>query len=133
VLLHTRWSVCSSATDVWHVFAKCNSAPMTVNRFDLGQGLHYVHYSLWPMVINNVITLWLYDLCWRLQLKRVHMRILHAINDQPIPQIMQQFENCARELQSRVLILTSTLHNSNHKDGVCAGGGVLLRCLKEKI
>ena len=45
------------------------------------------------------------------------MRIFHhTVNDQPVRQIMKQFENCARELQFRILRLTATLHNSNCKE-----------------
>lgn len=39
----------------------------------------------------------------------------HAVNDQPMRQIMQLFENCPRELQPRILGLTATLLNSNCK------------------
>lgn len=39
----------------------------------------------------------------------------HAVNDQPMRQIMQQFERCPREDQPRVLGLTATLLNSNCK------------------
>jgi endoribonuclease Dicer len=39
----------------------------------------------------------------------------HAVNDQPMRQIMQQFEHCPRELQPRILGLTATLLNSNCK------------------
>lgn len=39
----------------------------------------------------------------------------HAVNDQPMRQIMQQFENCPRELRPRILGLTATLLNSNCK------------------
>jgi endoribonuclease Dicer len=39
----------------------------------------------------------------------------HAVNDQPMRQVMQQFEHCPRELQPRVLGLTATLLNSNCK------------------
>jgi endoribonuclease Dicer len=49
----------------------------------------------------------------------------HAVNDQPMRQIMQQFEHCPRELQPRILGLTATLLNGNCKAGrveeeVCA-------------
>jgi endoribonuclease Dicer len=39
----------------------------------------------------------------------------HAVNDQPMRQIMQQFEHCPLELQPRILGLTATLLNSNCK------------------
>lgn len=41
----------------------------------------------------------------------------HAVNDQPMRQVMQQFEHCPRELQPRILGLTATLLNSNCKAG----------------
>jgi len=53
------------------------------------------------------------------QLSEVNLLIFdechHAVNDQPMRQIMQQFENCPRELQPRILGLTATLLNSNCK------------------
>jgi endoribonuclease Dicer len=39
----------------------------------------------------------------------------HAVNDQPMRQIMQQFEHCPVEQQPRILGLTATLLNSNCK------------------
>ena len=39
----------------------------------------------------------------------------HAVNDQPMRQIMQHFENCPRDRQPRILGLTATLLNSNCK------------------
>lgn len=39
----------------------------------------------------------------------------HAVNDQPMRQVMQQFEYCPKELQPRILGLTATLLNSNCK------------------
>jgi endoribonuclease Dicer len=39
----------------------------------------------------------------------------HAVNDQPMRQIMQQFEHCPLELRPRILGLTATLLNSNCK------------------
>ncbi|PNF18314.1 hypothetical protein B7P43_G14501 [Cryptotermes secundus] len=39
----------------------------------------------------------------------------HAVNDQPMRQVMQQFEHCPPELQPRILGLTATLLNSNCK------------------
>jgi len=54
-----------------------------------------------------------------IQLSDVNLLIFdechHAVNDQPMRQIMQQFENCPRELQPRILGLTATLLNSNCK------------------
>lgn len=41
----------------------------------------------------------------------------HAVNDQPMRQVMQLFEHCPRELQPRILGLTATLLNSNCKFG----------------
>ena len=53
------------------------------------------------------------------QLSEVNLLIFdechHAVNDQPMRQIMQQFEKCPRELQPRILGLTATLLNSNCK------------------
>jgi endoribonuclease Dicer len=53
------------------------------------------------------------------QLSEVNLLIFdechHAVNDQPMRQIMQQFDNCPRELQPRILGLTATLLNSNCK------------------
>lgn len=63
------------------------------------------------------------------QLSEVNLLIFdechHAVNDQPMRQIMQQFEICPRELQPRILGLTATLLNSNCKadrveDEVCS-------------
>ena len=39
----------------------------------------------------------------------------HGVNDQPMRQIMQQFEHCPLELQPRILGLSATLLNSNIK------------------
>ncbi|KAJ9599534.1 hypothetical protein L9F63_010006, partial [Diploptera punctata] len=41
----------------------------------------------------------------------------HAVNDQPMRQIMQKFEGCVPEFQPRVLGLTATLLNSNCRPG----------------
>jgi len=53
------------------------------------------------------------------QLSEVNLLIFdechHAVNDQPMRQIMQHFENCPRELRPRILGLTATLLNSNCK------------------
>jgi len=53
------------------------------------------------------------------QLSEVNLLIFdechHAVNDQPMRQIMQHFENCPRKLQPRILGLTATLLNSNCK------------------
>lgn len=55
------------------------------------------------------------------QLSEVNLLIFdechHAVNDQPMRQIMKEFENCPRELQPRILGLTATLLNSNCKAG----------------
>ncbi|XP_069680713.1 endoribonuclease Dicer isoform X2 [Periplaneta americana] len=54
-----------------------------------------------------------------IQLSDVNLLIFdechHAVNDQPMRQVMQHFEHCPRDLQPRVLGLTATLLNSNCK------------------
>lgn len=54
-----------------------------------------------------------------IQLSDVNLLIFdechHAVNDQPMRQVMQQFEHCPPELQPRILGLTATLLNSNCK------------------
>lgn len=56
-----------------------------------------------------------------IQLSDVNLLIFdechHAVNDQPMRLVMQQFKHCPPELQPRILGLTATLLNSNSKPG----------------
>jgi endoribonuclease Dicer len=75
-----------------------------------------LHHQIMVMTCQIFLNLLLHGY---VQLSEVNLLIFdechHAVNDQPMRQVMQQFEHCPPELRPRVLGLTANLLNGNCK------------------